>query len=33
MDDLFSERRQLTFEQAEGVEALPSQLRPKEVTP
>ena len=32
MENPYLERKQLTFEQAEGVEALPSQLRSKEVT-
>jgi hypothetical protein len=30
-DDPFADRRRLTFEQAEGVEALPMQLQPKEM--
>lgn len=32
-DDPYADRRRLTFEQAEGAEPLPSQLRLKEITP
>jgi hypothetical protein len=32
-DDFYAERRKLTFEQAEGVEPLPSQLQLKEISP
>ncbi|MGA8170597.1 MAG: hypothetical protein WB816_07170, partial [Methylocystis sp.] len=31
-DDPYADRKQLTFEQAEGVEPLPVQLLPKELT-
>jgi hypothetical protein len=31
--DAFEERKRLTFEQAEGVEPLPTQLKPKELSP
>ena len=31
-DDPYADRRQLTFEQAEGVEPLPTQLDPKELS-
>lgn len=31
--DFYEERRKLTFEQAEGVEPLPSQLKIKEISP
>lgn len=32
-DDPYAERRRLTFEQAEGIEPLPTQLQPKELSP
>lgn len=32
-DDFYAERRRMTFEQAEGVEPLPSQLQLKEISP
>jgi hypothetical protein len=31
-DDPYAERRRLTFEQAEGVEPLPTQLKPREIS-
>src|ERR1700733_11463530 len=31
--DPYADRRRLTFEQAEGAEPLPSQLKPKELSP
>ena len=32
-DELYADRKRLTFEQAEGVEPLPTQLRQKEMSP